>query len=86
MLGGWGGDQTLVRMWNDWNFHILGEGTQNAATTLETGSYKPTHLTCVPVIPLQREMKIHVHKKTCKRVFTAAFFIIVKTQEQPKGP
>lgn len=33
--GGRGGDQTLVRMWNDWNFHILGEGTQNAATTLE---------------------------------------------------
>ena len=31
-------------------------------------------------------MKIYVHKKTCKRVFTAAVFIIVKTQKQPKGP
>ena len=31
-----------------------------------------------------REMKTHVHTKTCTQMFLAALFIIVKGQKQPR--
>lgn len=50
--------------------------------------YEPIVPTCIytynPAIPLLREMKVHVHTKTCTWMFTVALFIIVYNWNPPK--
>lgn len=84
--GGWGPDAGEDVEWLELSYTWGGNTKCCNHFSKQSGSYKLTHLTCVPAIPLQREMKIYVHKNTCKRVFTAAVFVIVKTEKQPKGP
>ena len=85
----------LERTWSRRNSHSLlvrlQDGTAILQDTLAVSWRKPNILLPYnPTIMLLgiylKEMKTHVHRKTCNRIFITAYFIVAKTWKQPRYP
>ena len=81
----------LVRTGDNWNAHTLFVGMQNGTATLENSGAASAkwniYLLYDSTVPLlgiySRELKMHVHTKTCTWIFIATLFVITKVGNNP---
>uniref|UniRef100_A0A9L0IT39 Uncharacterized protein n=1 Tax=Equus asinus TaxID=9793 RepID=A0A9L0IT39_EQUAS len=84
----------LMRMWSNRNSHSLLMGIQNVQPLRKTAWQFLTKVNILslydPAIALlgvyPKELKTHIHTKTCTQIFIAALFITAKIWKQPRCP
>lgn len=77
----------LVRMWSNWNSHVLPAGMQNCTATLKNNlvvSYKGKHIPTYNqqlsfyVFTQEKWNPMFIYIKTCMQISPAALFVIAK--------